>query len=161
VLATAREAVALLKTKFTDLWLVLVTGPFMAADERALLEGRATATCHVLREADTFELMTAADAVVSMGGYNSVCEALAAGRPLVIVPRATEKVEQRIRAEVLATHGLARWVHPRELRGEHLADALEWALCCDGSTHAQRVHDIIPAFDGATRLIAYLSQWLD
>ena len=161
VLATAREAVALLKTKFTDLWLVLVTGPFMAANERALLEGRATATCHVLREADTFELMTAADAVVSMGGYNSVCEALAAGRPLVIVPRATEKVEQRIRAEVLATHGLARWVHPRELRGEHLADALEWALCCDGPTHAQRVHDIIPAFDGATRLIAYLSQWLD
>ena len=160
VLAAARAAVALLQTKFTDVSLILVTGPFMPDDERALLEAGASATCRVSREADTLELMAAADAVVSMGGYNSLCEALSVGRPLVVVPRATEKVEQRIRAETLAAHGLARWVHPRELTAERLAEALEWALCCDGPAHARRVRDVVPSFSGAARLTAYLSRWL-
>jgi predicted glycosyltransferase len=160
VLAAAQAAVALLQPAFTDLSLIVVTGPFMSADERAALEARATATCRVWPEADTFQLMAAADAVVSMGGYNSVCEALALARPLVIVPRATEKVEQRIRAEVLAAQGLARWVHPRDLSGDRLAAALEWALRCDRPAHARRVREVIPSFDGAARLTAYLSRWL-
>ena len=132
----------------------------MPADRRATLEARATATCRVVVRADNLQLMAAADAVVGMGGYNSVCEALAVARPLVIVPRATHKIEQQIRAETLAAHGLARWVHPKELSGERLAEALEWALCCDRQAHAQRVRDIIPSFDGAARLTSYLSRWL-
>ena len=87
-------------------------------------------------------------------------EALVAGRPLVIAPRATHKVEQQIRAETLAAHGLARWVHPRELSGTTLARALEWALCCDRDAHARRVREILPPFDGVARLTDYLSQWL-
>jgi predicted glycosyltransferase len=161
VLAAARAAVARLQKTFTNLSLILVTGPFMPAAERKMLEAEATANCRVLPEADTFRLMTAVDAVVSMGGYNSVCEALAAARPLVIVPRATEKVEQRIRAEALGARGLARWVHPRELSGDRLAEALEWALRCDRLAHARRVHEVIPSFDGAARLTAYLSRWLE
>src|SRR5439155_950797 len=83
-------------------------------------------------------------------GYNSVCEALVQARPLVIVPRATHrKVEQRIRAETLAARGLARWVHPKELTGERLAEAMEWALRCDRKAHARRVRETIPSFDGA------------
>ena len=161
VLAAARAAVARLQETFTDLSVILVTGPFMPANERAMLEAEATANCRVLPEADTFRLMTAVDAVVSMGGYNSVCEALAAARPLVIVPRATEKVEQRIRADALGARGLARWVHPRELSGDRLAEALEWALRCDRLAHARRVHEVIPSFDGAAQLTAYLSRWLE
>jgi len=95
-----------------------------------------------------------------MGGYNSVWEALSEGRPLVIVPRATYKREQTIRAEVLASHGLAKWVHPGDLTGESLTEALEWALNLDPQAQAQRVREIVPSFDGATRLTAYLSQWL-
>jgi predicted glycosyltransferase len=104
--------------------------------------------------------MAAADAVLGMGGYNSVCEAIAVGRPLVIVPRATHKIEQQIRAEALAEHGLARWVHPKQLNGHSLAEALEWALRCDRQSHARRVREIIPSFDGAAHLTAYLSRWL-
>ena len=78
----------------------------------------------------------------------------------MIVPRATHKVEQQIRAETLAAHGLARWVHPRELTGERLAQALEWALQCDRKAHARRVREIIPSFDGAACLTNYLSRWL-
>jgi predicted glycosyltransferase len=105
--------------------------------------------------------MAAADAIVSMGGYNSVCEALVLRRPLVIVPRATHKVEQRIRAETLAAWGLANWVHPRDLSAASLAEALAGALHCDAAAHARRVQEIMPAFDGADRLTAYLSPWLN
>jgi len=133
----------------------------MPADQQAALRAQATPHCRVCERADTFQLMASADAVVSMGGYNSLCEALVLGRPLVIVPRATHKVEQQIRAETLAAHGLARWVHPRDLSNGDLAEALEWALRRDRNDHARRVRETIPSFDGAARLTAFLSRWLD
>lgn len=89
-----------------------------------------------------------------------MCEALLLARPLVIVPRATHKIEQRIRAEALAAQGLAQWVHPKDLSGNRLTEALEWALRCDRRAHARRVREVIPSFDGAARLNAYLSRWL-
>src|SRR2546430_6057654 len=106
--------------------------------------------------------MAAADAVLGMGGYNSVIEALAAARPLVSVPRATHKVEQQIRAETLAAQGLAQWVHPRDLNGDGapVAAALRWALQRERAAHARLVREVIPAFDGATRLTPYLARWL-
>jgi len=162
VLDAACAALERLRPAFPDLVAVLVTGPFMPARERTLLEARATPACRVVPQADTLELMAAADAVLGMGGYNSVIEALAAARPLVIVPRATHKVEQQIRAETLAAQGLAQWVHPRDLHGDgaQLAAALEWALRRDRAAHARLVREIIPAFDGASRLTAYLARWL-
>jgi len=162
VLDAACAAVERLRRAFPDLVAVLVTGPFMPARERTLLEARATPACRVVPQADTLELMAAADAVLGMGGYNSVIEALAAARPLVIVPRATHKVEQQIRAETLAAQGLAQWVHPRDLAGDgaRLAAALEWALRRDRAAHARLVREIIPAFDGASRLTSYLARWL-
>jgi len=160
VLEAAQAAVERLQARFPGLVAILVTGPFMPPDQQAALQSRATNSCRVVSRADTFQLMAAADAIVSMGGYNSVCEALAVARPLVIVPRATHKIEQQIRAETLAAQGLARWVHPKELNGESLAEALEWALRCDRPSHARRVREIIPSFDGAARLTAFLSRWL-
>src|ERR1051325_3990870 len=137
VLEAAAQALARLQTKFPDLTALLVTGPLMPSDQRASLLARASDRCRVMSSTDTFQLMTLADAIVSMGGYNSVCEALAAARPLVIVPRATHKVEQKIRAELLAARGLARCVLPQELNAETLSEALEWALRCDRPTHAR------------------------
>jgi predicted glycosyltransferase len=104
--------------------------------------------------------MTIADVIVSMGGYNSVCEALSIGRPLVIVPRSTHKVEQRIRAETLAARGLARWIHPNDLSGGKLFEAIDWALSLDRDAHARRVRAVIPVFDGAARLTEYLARWI-
>ena len=160
VLEAAGAAVARLRAKFPHLHAILVTGPFMPAEQQAKLQAMSSGACRVLARADTLPLMAAADAILSMGGYNSVCEALALARPLVIVPRATHKIEQQIRAETLAAHGLARWVHPRELDGQRLAEALEWALRCDPRAVARRVREVIPSFDGAAQLTAYLSRWL-
>jgi len=160
VLDATLDALERLQEKFPGLLAMLVSGPFMPPEQQAMLQARATPTRRVLSQADTFQLMAVADAIVSMGGYNSVCEALAVGRPLVIVPRATHKVEQKIRAEMLAARGLARCVLPEMLSGEALAEPLEWALRSDRRAHAQLARQIIPQFDGAARLTAYLSRWL-
>src|SRR5947208_1933820 len=160
VLEAAQGAVERLRAEVPELHAVMVTGPFMPAEQQAVLQARATTTCRVMSQADNFQLMAAADAVVTMGGYNSVCEALAVARPLVIVPRATHKVEQQIRAETLAARGLARWVHPRDVAGPRLLEALRWAVRCDRRAHAERVREVIPSFDGAARLVSYLAGWL-
>ena len=160
VLAAVQAAIARLQLRRHDVSAVLVTGPFMPEEQRAILQSRATSTVRVVPRADNFQIMAAADAIVGMGGYNSVCEALSVGQPLVIVPRATHKIEQQIRAEMLASHGLARCVHPKDLDGDSLADALEWALGRDRTDHARLVREIVPSFDGANRLTAYLDQWL-
>src|SRR5436309_5437730 len=102
----------------------MVTGPFMPAEQQAVLQARATTTCRVMTQADNFQLMAAADAVVSMGGYNSVCEAWAVARPLVIVPRATHKVEQHIRAETPAAPRSAPSAPPNHPAGPRRGAAL-------------------------------------
>jgi len=111
--------------------------------------------------ADNFQLVATADAVIAMGGYNSVWETLSLGRPLVVVPRATYKREQTIRAEVLASHGLAKVVQQADLSGDNLANALEWALFLNQKEHAQRIQEVIPSFNGADRLTAYLGQIIE
>jgi len=161
VLEAALRAIQLLQVRIPALSAILVTGPFMPLEEQEMLFARATPTCRVVAWADSFQLMEAADAIVSMGGYNTLCEALVVGRPLVIVPRNTHKVEQRIRAEILASRGVARWVHPQDLGDETiLADALEWAVRRDRETHSRLVRQIFPSFDGVGRVCAYLSQFL-
>jgi predicted glycosyltransferase len=160
VLEATEGAVNRIRAKYPDLRAVLVTGPFMPLDQQARLQERATAAIRIVPRADNFQLMACADAIVSMGGYNSVYEALVVGRPLVIVPRCTHKVEQRIRAETLAAHDLARWIHPESLNSRRLADDLEWALSRDREAHARLVREVIPSFDGAANLTAYLGERL-
>jgi hypothetical protein len=46
------------------------------------------------------------------------------------------------------------------LNGQTLAESLAWALGCDRPAYAARVRELIPSFDGAARLTAYLAPWL-
>lgn len=160
VLAAARAALDRARARRPDLAAILVTGPFMPDAEREALLAGASAWCRVVRQADTFALMAAADAAITMGGYNSVGEALAVACPPVIVPRATHKIEQLIRAETLAARNLARCVPPSMLSADRLADGIEWALGQDRAAFAARVGALIPTFDGAAALVTYLSPWL-
>jgi predicted glycosyltransferase len=161
VLAATLDALDRLQAAHPALKAILVAGPLMAAGQQAALRARATPDRRIVSRADNFGLVSAADAVVSMGGYNSVCEALFAGKPLVIIPRVVNKVEQQIRAQTMAANGLARWVHPMDLNGKNLAEALDWALRRNQDVHARRVREVIPSFDGASQLTAYLAQWLE
>lgn len=63
---------------------------------------------------DMMSLIGAADVVVSMGGYNTVCEVLSVGRRAVVVPRTKPGHEQLIRARRMAERGLLRCLVPDE-----------------------------------------------
>jgi predicted glycosyltransferase len=54
--------------------------------------------------------IAAADCVVSMGGYNTMCEIISARRPSLIVPRSTPREEQHIRARIFAGNGLLEFI---------------------------------------------------
>ena len=112
-----------------DVRKVVVTGPFMAADERRAIERTGDAT--VLGAVpDCATLIAGATAVVTMGGYNTVCELLAAGTRPLVVPRTYPRVEQLIRATRLAELGAVDMLHPRDLSPGALASWIE--LMCDG-----------------------------
>ena len=56
------------------------------------------------------KMLASADLVVSMGGYNTVCEILSQGTPALIIPREVPRKEQLIRAQVLYNHHLVDYI---------------------------------------------------
>lgn len=97
---------------------VIVAGSMMPADDLARLQARVDAhpamTLHRF-VADPLALMRGAEAVVAMGGYNTVTELLSLGRRTLIVPRVKPRLEQWIRASRLAALGLVDCLHPQDL----------------------------------------------
>ena len=102
---------------------VIVTGPLMPEAQRAELEWlvRDMPCVHLLPFADDMvALIAAADVVVGMGGYNTICEILSFERPAVIMPRVAPSTEQLIRVRALAQRRLVRMIHPDALDPAHL-----------------------------------------
>lgn len=106
---------------------VILTGPFMSASDRQLLQTYA-ATHPRLRIVEYLEeptqLLQQADSVVSMGGYNTTCELLSFGKRSLIVPRVKPRLEQWIRAKRLQDLGWIDVLHPDHLSPTALTDWL-------------------------------------
>jgi predicted glycosyltransferase len=71
--------------------------------------------------AEPSRLIRCADRVITMGGYNAVCEVLSFGKPALIVPRIHPRREQWIRAERFREHGVIDVLHPEQLSAEALS----------------------------------------
>lgn len=88
---------------------VLVAGPYLPAADlgrlRDVARMRADLRVHRLVR-DVPALARGSAATISMGGYNSICELVAARRPALVVPRQAPRVEQSMRAERFEKHGL-------------------------------------------------------
>ena len=102
---------------------ILVTGPFMPKQERNRIYDRARRIGVPARDfyQRMEELLAAADLVVTMGGYNTVCEVLTQGTPALIIPRETPRKEQLIRAQVLHSQNMVEYIPWRELTAEALS----------------------------------------
>ncbi|RRJ84744.1 glycosyltransferase family protein [Aestuariirhabdus litorea] len=97
---------------------LIVLGPFMPSEERERFAARAACLQRV--KVITFNnhlegLIAKAEAVVSMGGYNTFCEILSFSKRAIIVPRKTPRLEQYIRASKAAECGLVQMVDPDDL----------------------------------------------
>jgi predicted glycosyltransferase len=88
---------------------VVITGPYMPPEARRRVRDRA-ADDQRFRAlefvAEPCRLLARAARVIAMGGYNTVSEVLAFGKPALIVPRVSPRREQLIRAERLRDLGL-------------------------------------------------------
>ena len=107
---------------------VILTGPFMPAPDRRRLLRRAAANPR-LRILDFVrepaELLRRAERVISMGGYNSVCEIVSQQKPALVVPRVVPRREQWIRAQRFSALGLLDVCHPDELTPEVISSWFE------------------------------------
>lgn len=102
-------------TTLTDATTLVICGPEMIASQREHIQALVDGCPKVILQSFTDDMMAcmdAADLVISMGGYNTVCELLTLGKRAIVVPRAMPVQEQWIRAERMSQLGLLRAIHP-------------------------------------------------
>jgi predicted glycosyltransferase len=119
---------------------LLVAGPELPSDERAeitALAGQAPRVVCVDFTREMLSCMNAADAVVAMGGYNTVCELLTLRKPCVIVPRVEPVAEQWLRADRMQRLGLLRTIHPASLTPASLMSTVSESLHAPAGSRRQ------------------------
>jgi len=91
---------------------VLITGPFMPKNKRRKIFKRArklgVRTYHFYRQME--KIFAAANLVVTMGGYNTLCEILSQGTPSLVIPREKPRKEQMIRAQAFKRQNLVDYI---------------------------------------------------
>jgi predicted glycosyltransferase len=123
-----------------QLKVVIVTGPFISRRhfpevvQRCRQSGFIALKFHRYMEA----LIGGANVVVSMGGYNTVCEIISQRKPFLIVPRTVPREEQLIRAQVLCQSGLCDYLHPNELTPAALWEKLSHLLA-NGTSYSDKM----------------------
>lgn len=105
---------------------LMITGPFMPKSSRKRIRKKALQygikTMPFLPQME--RLIGAADLVISMGGYNTICEILSQQTPALIIPRETPRKEQLIRAEKLTEQGLIDYIPWTEVNSQRLRDKI-------------------------------------
>jgi predicted glycosyltransferase len=97
---------------------VILCGPELPQAQRRNIQERVAQRSDVYLEEFTDDIMSyfeAADLIVSMGGYNTVCEILSLRKRSIVVPRVKPVLEQLIRAERMQARGLLNCIHPDDL----------------------------------------------
>jgi predicted glycosyltransferase len=134
---------------------VLVTGPLVSGGPVADLIDRVTRLgrpVEVLRFTDRMEdLLGTADGVISMAGYNTVAELLAARVPAMLVPRRFPRLEQWLRATRLAPVADLTPVAAEDVTCEHVERFVE--RLCSGESAREHQLDIGGAQAAATAVL--------
>jgi predicted glycosyltransferase len=106
---------------------VIVTGPELAELHKHEVRRLADRCSHVRVIEFTEQMMNymqAADVVVAMAGYNTICEILSLRKRAVIVPRVEPVQEQKIRAERMSGLGLFKMIHPAAMTPRTLMETV-------------------------------------
>lgn len=133
---------------------LIVLGPDMPIPQQQELFQRAAGHARIHMQnfsSDLMGLMSRADVVVSMAGYNTICEILSLAKQAVVVPRIQPVQEQLIRAERMAALGLVRTIHPEKLTPAHLLSAVLDQLQGPATASSSRIN-----LNGHSRIIHHL-----
>jgi predicted glycosyltransferase len=136
--------------------LYLFTGPYMAESDAASLAARGKSLPGAKVERFTGEFLSflaAADLSISMAGYNTCMNLLAAEVPALVWPFAQNQ-EQRLRAERLAALGALRVLNEGDLEPDRLAVLMDETMA-SGRGGRRAVVDL----DGAVETVRWLEAW--
>ena len=107
---------------------VIISGPEMPAEQQQQFQTQAALYPNVrLLEFsdDLISYLNAADTVIAMAGYNTICEILSLRKPAVVIPRTRPVQEQWMRAKRFADSGLLYAIHPQSLTPKKLWQTLQ------------------------------------
>lgn len=97
------------------------------------------------------DFINASDLVITMGGYNTICEILTFNKKAIVIPRITPRVEQLIRAKLLSKYGLLEYIHPKSLNTKILLHKIGTLLYTDQSVknaiHLDGLKNAMNTFD--------------
>lgn len=139
-----------------------ITGPLARGTDLASLKQKAGEAGVALQ---TFveelpQWFAVSDALVCMGGYNTLTEAILTATPTVCVPRVLPRTEQHIRAKAFARLGLVRLIEPSELSVQRLRREIASSLALGRQTVSERTETVIE-LNGATRAARQLLELAD
>ena len=128
---------------------MILTGPNMAADQQEALLAQATPFPVQIQSGteDAIGLLQRASSVVTMAGYNSLCEVLQYRKKALVVPRAGPSAEQRMRSQLFSRRSLVLTLDPDDLSAESMAGGLFRLATEDAVPDPAN----IPPLDGAKR----------
>lgn len=129
---------------------VAVGGPLLSESEFQTLRESAAQVGVVLHPSlpCLSRLFWRVDALVCMGGYNTLLEAVSKGVPTVCVPRTAPRSEQLIRAMAFEKLELLRMILPEALTPQSLRREIAAALQQPRTSLMERAHNVLN-FNGA------------
>ena len=155
--ALLRTYLAGLAARPEDVATCVVTGPLLDEAEREQIVEAAAGLPRVTVlpfAGNLVSYLNAADVVVTMGGYNTVCEAVGLGKRVVVVPRVRPRQEQLIRARRFAQLGAVRMLHPDDLAPGRLQAVIRGALASPPPVPALDFDGLRRAGEGLASLLA-------
>ena len=129
---------------------VVIIGPMTPEPETAAIQRLAEENRVIARrfQPHLSALFWSVDALVCMGGYNTLVEAVSKGVPTVCVPRMVPRQEQLIRAKAFERLGLIHTIRPDQLSVENLRREIDLALTESRQELLARAQKHL-SFDGA------------
>jgi len=102
---------------------IFVAGPLMEHGfKKSLREQGAELNIRVLSHVhESLGYLEAADLVITMAGYNSICEILTLKKKALVIPREGPRAEQRMRSRIFAERGIVDVLYANELSPGKLA----------------------------------------
>lgn len=94
--------------------------------------------------------------IVTMGGYNTMTESVASGRPTLVIPRTTPRKEQWMRAQLWAKRGLVSTLDPTDATPTRLAQTVADLLLAPPKP--QRQHLELNGLDRVVDRLTHLIQ---
>jgi len=127
---------------------LMLTGPFMPdKDRKALLRKAERLPVTVKhKKKDIVKYLLRVDLVVSMAGYNTMCEILKFAKKAVVIPRAGPSAEQGMRSRIWHDRGLIFSIPPRDITPQMLAETVVGRLYEQNVVNTRQLPDL----NGAT-----------